>query len=72
MIPDKTHACWRSLATGTKKIQTDALGLQMLLKRIHGKVTPASPDGEIRAAAEELQAFFAKYEKILQNEIKAL
>jgi len=72
VVPDKSHACWRGLATGTKKIQTEALGLQMLLKRVHGKITPSSPDSEIRAAAEELQAFFAKYEKILGNEIKSL
>lgn len=72
MIPDKSSACWRALASGTKKIQTEALGLQMLLKRIHGKVGVSSPDGEIRAAAEEIHAFFVKYEKILGNEIKAL
>jgi hypothetical protein len=72
LVPDKSHACWRSLAMGTKTIKTDALGLQMLLKRVHGKITPSSPAGDIRIAAEELQAFFAKYEKILGNEIKSL
>lgn len=72
MLPDKSHACWRGLALNTKKITTQSLGLQMLLKRMHGKVTAASPDQEIRAGAEELHAFFVKYEKILGNEIKSL
>ena len=72
MIPDKSSACWRSLATGGKAIKTEQLGLQMLLKRIHSKLTAASPDAEILAAAEELHAFFIKYEKILGDEIKSL
>jgi len=72
MIPDKTNTCWRSLATGRKKIQTSQLGLQMLLQRIQSRVTATSPDGEVRAAAEELHAFFVKYERILGNELTAL
>ena len=72
MIPDKSSKCWRNLATGGKKIQTEQLGLQMLLKRIQSKLTATSPDGDIRAGAEELHAFFVKYEKILGNELKSL
>lgn len=72
MVPDTTHPCWRGIATGTKKIQTQALGLQMLLKRFQGSITPSSPAASINAAAAELHSFFVKYEKILGNEIKSL
>lgn len=60
------------MATGEKKIQTTQLGLQMLLKRINGKINPKSPDGEQQAAADELHDFFVKYERILSAEISAL
>lgn len=72
MVPDKSNPCWRSLASGSKKIQTQTLGLQMLLKRFQGSLTPASPATAVNAAADELHAFFVKYEKILGNEIKSL
>ena len=72
MIPGKTSPCWRKLATGEKKITTTQLGLQMLLKRINGKLTPASPSGEQQVAADELYEFFVKYERILSAEISAL
>jgi hypothetical protein len=72
VIPNKTNACWRKLATGEKKIQTTQLGLQMLLKRISSKVTPTAPEAEVAAAAGELHDFFVKYEKILSAEISAL
>lgn len=72
MVPDKSNSCWRNLANGSKKIQTQTLGLQMLLKRYQGSITPASPATAVNAAADELHAFFVKYEKILGNEIKSL
>jgi hypothetical protein len=72
VVPDKSNPCWRGLVTGSKKIQTQTLGLQMLLKRYQGSITPSSPAASINAAAEELHGFFVKYEKILGNEIKSL
>lgn len=72
MIPNKSSPCWRKIATGEKKIQTTQLGLQMLLKRINGKINPKSPDGEQQAAADELHDFFVKYERILSAEISGL
>lgn len=44
----------------------------MLLKRMHGKLSAASPEQDIRNGADELHAFFVKYERILGNEIKSL
>lgn len=72
MIPNPTQPCWQKLASGKTPLKTDNLGLQMLLKRLQGKLGATPPDGELRSAAAELHAFFVKYEKILANEIKAL
>lgn len=70
MIPDKSNAGWRDLATGKKKVVTDNLGLQMLLKRVVSKT--AANSAETDKAAGELHEFFTKYEKILGKEIAAL
>jgi hypothetical protein len=72
VIPDKSSACWRQLATGKKTVQTQVLGLQMILKRIQRNLDDAPPESALQAAAEELHTFFIKYEKILDNEIKSL
>jgi hypothetical protein len=72
MVPDKSSACWRQLVTGNKTIQTESLALQMLLKRMQRSLHAASPTRGVDVAAEELHAFFVKYEKMLANEIKSL
>jgi hypothetical protein len=72
MIPDKSSACWRQLATGSKTVETQILGLQLLLKRIHRTLEKASDAAAINSGAEEIHAFFIKFEKILPNEIKSL
>lgn len=72
MIPNPTQPCWQKLASGKTPLKTDNLGLQMLLKRLHGKLGAAPLEADLRQAASELHAFFVKYEKILANEIKAL
>lgn len=72
MLPNNTQGCWRNLASGKTRLQTDNLGLQMLLKRLQGKLGAAPAEADLRGAADELHAFFAKYEKILGNEIKSL
>ncbi len=72
MIPEKSNACWRELITGKKAIQTQALGLQLVLKRLQRMVSTTSGEPALALAVDELHAFFVKYEKILANEIKSL
>lgn len=71
MVPDKSNARWKELAAGKKTLNTDNLGLQMLLKRIQSK-TAGGNSAEIDKAAGELFDFFTKYEKILGKEVAAL
>lgn len=72
VIPDKSSACWRDFVTGKKTLQTQILGLQMLLKRIQRAAASTPGDATIQAGADEVHAFFVKFEKILANEIKSL
>lgn len=72
MIPEKSNPCWRNLATGKKSIQTEFLGLQMILKRQQRRCLATAPDTTLQAAAEELHAFFVKYQAVLANELKSL
>ena len=71
MLPEKTNACWKNLASGKKPLTTENLGLQMLLKRVLSKAS-ASSAAEIEKGAGELFDFFVKYERILVKEVAAL
>ena len=72
MIPDKSSACWREIVSGKRVIQTQMLGLQMLLKRMQRHLA-ASPDpATVQVSAQEVHAFFVKYESSLANEINSL
>jgi len=72
LIPEKTNPCWRKLAKGEKSIQTDFLGLQMILKRQQKRCSSDATDATFQTAVEELHAFFVKYQHVLVNEIKSL
>jgi len=72
LIPDKTHSCWRNLVTGKKPIETQFLGLQMILKRQQRHLGASPTEGALNDAIGELHAFFAKYESVLGSEIKNL
>ncbi|BDU72807.1 hypothetical protein [Mesoterricola silvestris] len=72
MIPDKANPCWRHLVTGKNPLQTEMLGLQMLLKRMQRRLVGPHTDADVTAAAEEVHGFFLKYEGSLANELRHL
>lgn len=72
MIPDKSSACWRELVTGKLPLKTEMLGLQMLLKRLQRRLQSAAAGSDTGAAAEEVHAFFVKYQGSLENELRSL
>ena len=72
MIPNKSNHCWRELAVGKKLIQTQTLGLQMILKRVNRSTSTTPNEATILIAIDELYAFFVKYEKMLTEELKSL
>lgn len=66
-LPASSHPCWLKLANGGfSKLKTEHLGTQLLAKRLERSPDPAS------AKAAEIQAFFAKWERTLTNEINQL
>jgi len=72
VIPDISHPCWRNLASGKLKLETQFLGLQMILKRQQRVLGSATGDAALQTAAEALHGFFVKYEAVLATEIKSL
>jgi len=66
-LPPKNAPCWLKLANGgMKSLRTTNLGAQMLSQRLElSKLPPAQK-------AEEIHAFFVKWERGLTNEIAQL
>ena len=66
-LPSPTHPCWSKAASGgLARIQTSNLALQLLVKRLDRSTDPASQK------ASAIQAFFAKWERILGAEVEQL
>lgn len=66
-LPSPTHPCWSKAASGgLARIQTSNLALQLLVKRLDRSTDPAPQK------ASEIQAFFAKWERILGAEVEQL
>jgi hypothetical protein len=66
-IPSSSHPCWsRAASGGLARIQTSNLALQLMVKRLDRSADPAPQK------SSEIQAFFAKWERILGSEIDQL
>jgi len=72
LIPEKSSPCWRQLVTGQRPLQTEMLGLQMLLKRMQRRTLGPHTAADVASAAEEVHAFFVKYQGSLANELRFL
>jgi len=72
LIPEKSSPCWRQLVTGQHTLKTEMLGLQMLLKRMQRRTLGPHTEADVTAAAEEVHAFFVKYQGSLANELSSL
>jgi len=72
LIPEKSSPCWRQLVTGQRPLQTEMLGLQMLLKRMQRRTLGPHTEADVASAAEEVHAFFVKYQGSLANELRSL
>lgn len=69
---DTGNRKWKDLVTGKIPLQTDNLGLQMMLKRSSTRLTAQSSAADFEKAVAEVHSFFVKYERILQKEIAIL
>lgn len=66
-IPAPNHPCWQRLASGgLMRLKTSHLGTQLMAKRLERSADP------VAVKAAEIQAFFAKWERVLTAEIQQL
>ena len=66
-VPAPNHPCWVRLANGgLSRIKTDHLATQLMAKRLERSIEP------VAAKAAEIHAFFARWERILTNELRQL
>lgn len=66
-IPPSTHPCWQRLAAGTlSRMKTQHLGTQLMIKRLERSNDP------VPVKAQEIQAFFTKWERALSAEVQQL
>lgn len=64
-LPGPNDPCWQRLAGGgLARLKTQHLGTQLLTKRIERSSDP------IKVKADEIQAFFTKWERGLASEIQ--
>jgi len=66
-LPAPNDPCWKKLAEGAPaRLRTEHLGTQLMTKRVER----SKDSTQVKAA--EILAFFAKWERILANEIQQL
>ncbi len=66
-LPPHTDPCWQRLAAGgLVKLRTQHLGTQLMIKRIERSTEP------LNVKVAEIQAFFAKWQKVLPQEVAQL
>lgn len=66
-VPAPHHPVWSRLATGgLSKVKTSQLAAQLFIKRIETSKSPTPQK------AKEIFDFFAKYERIMGNELQQL
>jgi len=66
-LPAPSHPCWtRAAGGGLSRIETTNLAMQMLIDRMERSTDP------VPQKALEVQAFFAKWERMLSSEIAQL
>lgn len=66
-VPSPSNPCWVRLANGgLKRLKTNHLGTQFLVKRLERSTDP------LPVKAAEIHAFFAKWERILTAELEQI
>jgi len=71
-IPPENANCWQDLINGTLKIQTNAVGLQMMTERVRQSVEKNNSDANKTAGIKILRQYFIKHQASAQNEILQL
>ena len=72
MIPSKTDPRWKKLVTGELDHQFKMTAAGMCVSRNQRMYKRESTDTVMTSAVENLHEFFTKFEKIAEDDIKAL
>ncbi len=71
-VPNENAACWQDLINGKLRIQTNAVGLQMMMERVRQSVEKNNSDSNRAAGVKILRQYFIKHQASAQNEILQL
>ncbi|MBL1142319.1 MAG: hypothetical protein HND53_09845 [Proteobacteria bacterium] len=71
-IPAEDATCWQDLIKGNLKIQTNAVGLQMMMERVRQSIEKNDSDTNRMAGIKILRQYFIKHQASAQNEILQL
>jgi len=71
-IPAENSACWQQLIKGSLKIQTRAVGLQMMIERVRQSVDKNNSEANQIAGIKILHQYFIKHQSSAQSEILQL
>lgn len=72
MIPDITNEKWKDLVLGKIDHQFKPFSVGMILSRIQREIRINKDENNLNRYISELYAFFSKYEKILDDDIKEI
>tara|TARA_R110002072_G_scaffold14582_9_gene60242 strand:- start:56503 stop:58056 length:1554 start_codon:yes stop_codon:yes gene_type:complete len=72
ILPSENASCWQQLVIGELKIQTNTVGLQMMLERVRQSVEKNTSETNRMAGIKILRQYFLKHQASSQNEILQL
>jgi hypothetical protein len=71
-IPSENADCWQQLLSGQLKIQTNAVGLQMMMERVRQSIEKNNSETNRMAGVKILRQYFIKHQSSSQSEILQL
>lgn len=72
MVPEKNHPKWEALIQDRLNCKFSNSAASMLLFRLQSDVKKDTSPAALHKATDEMHAFFTKYERMLESEIKAV
>ena len=72
MIPQKNDVRWEKLVKGELKHEFKIVPAGLMLSRLRRQQTSLADPKEAWQCVDELYGFFQRYERILQDDIKAI
>jgi len=72
MLPSPTDPRWMRLIENPGRYPYSMLALKILMQRVALKIRSGLTEAERRDVLAEVQSFFAKNERLLQDDIKSI